>query len=100
MAVYVDDAKIQYGCMKMCHMIADNTIELIAMAEQIGVKSKWIQKSGTPYEHFDICDSKRKLAIKYGAKTVSTKDIVLMMIQRKKISGEINELDRASIVTD
>ena len=48
-------------------MLADTTDELLTMADMIGVARKWIQKSGTPHEHFDIARSKRKLAVAVGA---------------------------------
>ena len=47
MAVYVDNPKNRFGWMKMCHMIADSTKELLDMVHKIGVQPKWIQKSGT-----------------------------------------------------
>lgn len=72
MAVYVDDMQAAYGRMKMCHMAADTTEELLAMADQIGVARKWIQFPGTPKEHFDIALSKRALAVKAGAIEVTT----------------------------
>ena len=65
MPVYVDTAKNKYGYMKMCHMVSDSLTELHAMADKIGIKRKWFQNKGTP--HYDICQEKRKLAIKFGA---------------------------------
>lgn len=67
MAVYVDDERIPFGRMKMCHMLADDQGELLAMADKIGVARKWLQHPGKPQEHFDICLSKRALALKHGA---------------------------------
>ena len=67
MSVYVDDAFLPFRNMLMCHMIADTTDELIAMARTIGVNTKWIQHANTPREHFDIAKSKRELAIANGA---------------------------------
>lgn len=69
----------EFGPMKMCHMIADSSEELLAMAEIIGVKQKWIQYKGTYREHFDICKSKKILAIKAGAVEVTQKQIALML---------------------
>lgn len=68
MSVYVDDMKAPFGRMLMCHMYADSHEELVAMADAIGVARKWIQYPGHPVkEHFDICLSKRALAVKHGA---------------------------------
>lgn len=62
MSVYVDDYKAPFKKMLMCHMVADTDIELDEMADKIGVKRKWKQK-----DHYDVCLSKRKLAIQNGA---------------------------------
>lgn len=78
MAVYVDNMQASYGRMKMCHMIADSTEELLAMADRIGVARKWIQKPGTAHEHFDIAQSKRQLAVAAGAV-----EITMMELGRK-----------------
>lgn len=67
MAVYVDNMRASFGRMKMCHMVADSTEELMAMADAIGVDRKWIQNAGRHDEHFDIAMSKRKLAVDAGA---------------------------------
>lgn len=75
MAVYVDDMRASFGRMKMCHMIADSTDELLAMADRIGVARKWLQKAGTAHEHFDIAMSKRALAIAAGAIEISRMDL-------------------------
>jgi hypothetical protein len=81
--VYVDNMRAPFGRMKMCHMLADSTEELLAMADLIGVPRKWIQDSGTPREHFDIALSKRTLAIRHGARLVEGRDIALL-IRRKR----------------
>jgi Protein of unknown function (DUF4031) len=67
MGVYVDNMKAGFGRMVMCHMIADSTEELLEMADRIGVARRWIQKTGTAFEHFDICKSKRAKAVEHGA---------------------------------
>jgi hypothetical protein len=69
MSTYVDNSSNPYGRMKMCHMVADTSKELNAMATKIGVPLKWLQN--TKYPHFDICQSKRALAVKFGAIEVS-----------------------------
>ena len=79
MTVYVDDMHRtrmgQLGRMKMSHMIADTTEELLAMADRIGVARRWIQKPGTPWEHFDISLSKRAEAVKHGAVEITMREL-------------------------
>lgn len=76
MTVYVDPAVWPFGRMTMCHMWADTLDELLAMADTIGVRRKWIQGHPTlsfgkhreaSWVHFDIAKSKRVLAIAAGA---------------------------------
>lgn len=71
MTVYVDNMRAPYGRMVMCHMFADTTTELNAMADSIGVARKWIQFPGTPREHYDICLAKRAQAVNAGAKEIA-----------------------------
>lgn len=84
MSVYVDASKAPYRHMKMSHMIADSTEELLKMADIIGVNRKWLQCSGTYREHFDICLSKRKLAVENGAIEVTGKELVTRLRRRLK----------------
>lgn len=65
MAVYVDNVRILYRGMRMCHMIGDSLEELHAMADQLELKREWFQEKGTP--HYDICQTKRKKALALGA---------------------------------
>jgi len=88
MSVFVDNARMGYGSMRMCHMLADSTQELLEMADRIGVKRKWIQSAGTWREHFDICLTKRELAIKNGAVEKSQKELALM--RRNRITNGLH----------
>ena len=87
MAVYVDDMYQKplgrFGRMKMSHMAADTTEELLAMADRIGVNRKWLQKPGTAYEHFDIALAKRKLAVEAGAVEVTMRELGHFMRNRR-----------------
>lgn len=76
MTIYVDKPKWKLGRMKMCHMVSDESLdELHEMAQKIGRPKKDFQnKNDKP--HYDICKSKRKLAIKFGAIEVSSKEII------------------------
>lgn len=68
MAVYVDDVQYAYGRMKMCHLWADTEEELFRMVDAIGVARKWVQRPPrASWLHFDICLSKKALALKHGA---------------------------------
>lgn len=80
--VYVDNMNAHYRGMIMCHMIADTTQELLEMVDKINVKRKWIQYPGTPHEHFDICLSKKKKAIAFGAKEITWRELGEMTLKR------------------
>ena len=73
--VYVDNMRAPHKGYIMCHMIADSTEELLAMVDLIGVKREYIQDAGTYREHFDIALSKKKLALKNGAKLITTREL-------------------------
>lgn len=73
--VYVDDMRAPFGRMILCHMIADTSDELHAMAKLIGVKRKWCQGEDTWKEHYDVSLSRRKLAVDSGAKEISWREM-------------------------
>lgn len=77
--VYVDDMRAPYGRMLMCHMIADTDDELHAMADSIGVARRWHQG-----DHYDICLSKRALAVHYGAQELTRMQLGRMVIAKTK----------------
>jgi hypothetical protein len=73
--------------MKMCHMVADTTAELLAMADRIGVQRKWLQYPGTDREHFDIAMSKRALAVKYGAVELTMRELAERRRAKRTAAG-------------
>lgn len=86
MSVYVDRAVYRYRRMLMCHMVADTLGELHAMADHIGIKRCWFQSdASTP--HYDICKSKRALAVSAGAIEVDRRGLVAV-IRRLRRSEE------------
>lgn len=95
MTVYVDDMHTtpmgQFGRMKMCHMVADTTAELLEMADRIGVQRKWLQLAGTPKEHFDIATSKRALAVAAGAVEITMSDTGRLVRQKRIAAAEAAE---------
>ena len=82
MAVYVDSEKIPFRGLRMCHMFADTADELYKMADKIGVDRKHFQASETP--HFDICQSKRRLALQHGAKSIDRRKVVELINQHRR----------------
>jgi hypothetical protein len=74
MTIYVDKSRNSYGRMKMAHMLADALDELHAMADRLGLKREWFQNHGTP--HYDLCQSKREQAIRFGAVVVDRSRVV------------------------
>jgi hypothetical protein len=82
--VYVDDMEAGFGRMTMCHMIADSTLELLQMADRIGVKRRWIQEAGTYAEHLDVCKSKRVLAVAAGAREITWREFAMMIRKRRE----------------
>lgn len=85
MSVYVDEAIWPFGRMVMCHLLADTAEELHTMAARVGVARKWFQANAR-IPHYDLCKSKRELAIKFGAVPVTRKQCVYLM---KRHRGEI-----------
>jgi len=83
MTVYVDDMYAseigRFRRMKMSHMIADTEDELHAMADKIGVARRWYQG-----DHYDIALSKRALAVKFGAREVTMRQLSFMVIRRRR----------------
>jgi hypothetical protein len=86
--VYVDDMEVGFGRMVMCHMIADTTEELHAMADRIGVQRKWIQHAGSYKEHYDICLSKRKAAIAAGALPITLSELGRIIAGRRRAAHD------------
>ena len=94
MAVYVDDMQARYGRMIMCHMAADTTEELLALAAKIGINRRWIQHAGTWKEHFDVCLSKRARAIEFGAIPVTRRDFAKFVMARRSGTGLRAEIEK------
>lgn len=86
MAVYIDNMNACYRGMVMCHMVADTLDELHEMADKIGVDRKWFQcLKKASYPHYDICLSKKRLAIQYGAVEINDKRILIQKARQLKV---------------
>ncbi|WP_236202206.1 DUF4031 domain-containing protein [Pseudomonas pseudonitroreducens] len=91
MPVYVDDMRAPFGRLIMCHMFADTDDELLSMADKIGVQRKWHQHPGTIKSHFDICLSKKALAIQHGAAEIDyPNDVSELMRKRREQAREVS----------
>lgn len=86
--VYVDDMNYPYGRMKLCHMFADTIEELQQMADKIGIDRKWFQDKRKDFPHYDVSLSKKKLAIKYGAKEFPYRGILILIKGIQKLDEE------------
>lgn len=75
--VYIDNAAMPLGRMKMAHMLADTLDELHAMADRLGLRRSWFQPRSTP--HYDVSLEKRRLAIALGAKPVDRRELVAVI---------------------
>jgi Protein of unknown function (DUF4031) len=86
-SVYVDDMRVPFGRMLMCHMVADTRAELHAMADAIGLLRSWFQdmpKASSP--HYDVSLAKRAEAIKLGAILVDRRGLV-EVVRRARAAG-------------
>lgn len=92
MTVYVDDMAARFGRLVMCHMLADSDAELRDMARRIGVAQRHHQG-----DHFDICRSKRHLAVALGAVEVSQRTMALMRANRRT-TGTLGDPSQAKAV--
>jgi hypothetical protein len=92
--VYVDDAMLPYGRMKMSHLIATTDAELHACAQGVGVKRKWHQAPPHHDSHYDICLGMRVKAIERGAIPITYRQCGAMNM-RRRITGELGKPEEA-----
>ncbi len=96
MPVFVDDMRVPFRRMIMCHMFADTDDELHAMAARIGVARRWHQRPelvvlGVPvptpgmvasWSHYDISQGMRARALQYGAIAMRWRDLPAWLKER------------------
>lgn len=85
MSVYVD-MLLDYGWSlgPSCHMTADTEEELHQLALKIGMKRSWFQDGEThTMPHYDLVNSKRKLAIKFGAIEIDRAEVIKKLKEYK-----------------
>ena len=62
MAVYVDDARMQFRARRWSHLVAESAEELHRAAEALGLRREWVQDRGRTL-HYDLPDEWRRRAI-------------------------------------
>jgi len=100
MSVYVDDMALRADVTsgrrtlggRWSHLMADSTQELLDFAGRLDLQPAWIQRPGTPAEHFDVTASKRSAALQLGAIPIRyrTESPALVMSKRR---GQTFDLD-------
>ncbi len=93
MTVFVDSLmdygwKLRGHSVKNCHMFTDDVdlTELHEMALKIGMKRQWFQDKKTA-PHYDLTESRRMLAVNFGAIELDRKDSVeIWKLRREKLS--------------
>ena len=85
MAVYVDDLmtcipNANWRWSKSCHLIADDIDELHGFAKRIGMRYLWFQNDSR-LPHYDLNESRRRVAVKQGAVELDRRGFVEKMWQ-------------------
>lgn len=80
--IYIDGFFYPWRSMKMSHLIGTDEKELIEFGKKIGLEKKWLQRGSLL--HFDVCKSKRVLAIKNGAVPIKYNEIKDLILNRRK----------------
>jgi hypothetical protein len=76
-------------------MVSDeNEEELHSFAHQLGLRYSWFQDDEI-FPHYDLAPSKRQQAIRFGAISVSTRELVKRMRDRYQRSFVVSKLARA-----
>lgn len=99
MTVYVDSLHnwgwvLNGQQVQSCHMVAETDDELHVMAEAIGMNRSWAQKMDDPIQyrhHYDLTQSRRKLAVEHGAVEIGQRELGRMIIDERRKSDYARE---------
>lgn len=93
MTVYVDDMRLQATVPngnrtvtgRWSHLFADTIEELETFARQLGLRETWQQNNSHGFVHYDIVESRRNMALRLGAKSISWRELpdLLKVIERR-----------------
>jgi hypothetical protein len=67
-----------------CHLMADGNAELVAFAVRIGLRRNWIQREGSPFEHFDVTAGKRWQSVRLGAVEIDSHEAVALIVAKRE----------------
>lgn len=73
-------------CMSTLHGEA-GTRELLAFGARIGLREDWLQKRGTPTEHFDLFDGAIERARQAGAVEVPSRELIRRVVAPKRAAA-------------
>lgn len=104
MTVFVDTL-MHHGAQKgffkgkqSCHMVTDqfDFNELHLMAAAIGMQRAWFQTDSS-IPHYDLVESRRKVALAKGAKEISRKDFCLLIDRYRVHCGKEPFFDKGEL---
>lgn len=94
MTVYVDDCRIPYRQLLLCHMLADDEVALHDVAARIGIKREYHEGPPDHTSHYNIAQTKRALAVKAGAVEITRRQAAAM-VRRRDVTGSLGHPDDA-----
>lgn len=85
--VYVDALwnrgfRLRGRFVRSCHMVADTSGELDAMALRVGLKKAWRQTFPVP--HYDLTSRRRERALRLGAVALPRREFVALVRRNKR----------------
>lgn len=92
MAVYVDNAQVEWRGRRWCHLVADSTHELHEFAIRLGLRRAWFQRTAS-YPHYDVTAEVRLRALELGACTGNRGQIIACA---RKLKAELEQLQLSS----
>lgn len=75
MAVFVDNARVEWRGRLWCHLVADSIEELHEFAKILGMRREWFQHDAS-YPHYDITIETKVRALRMGAVEGSRSQII------------------------
>lgn len=88
MSVYVDSYRVRAVAYRVdahwSHLVADETAELAAFIDRLGMDERRIQHRGSPKEHVDVTDAERERCIAAGAHPIDKRQLVAVVRAKRR----------------